>query len=237
MSEAWRVSEEMVKAVPEPQWTKSWHPVSHAKVITTLQEAVEETGMNIVDKIYTLNGHGSQLFGAWTLDKEDVGIRWMVGFRNSLDKSLALGICAGTHVTACANMVFSGDDFIEFRRHTASLELEQLRMLAGRAVDGLVVKMEDLTGWIKALRERPMSEHQFKILTFEAMKQDVLPARSFGKFLECYAKEQETSPDTSGTLYQFNGAATRLLRDSSLFTINDRTTRLRNFLNEQKQLN
>ena len=148
MRENWRVDEQAIRAVPEPEWTPTWHPVSHGKVLDALDLAVKETGMDVVGSHYSLSGEqGQNLFGTWTLDREDNGMRWMVGFRNSLNKNLALGVCAGNHVISCSNMMFKGDDFIAFRRHSGGLDWDELVELAKRAMEGLIEKMKKLATW------------------------------------------------------------------------------------------
>jgi len=221
-----RVSEQEVMSVPEPEWTKSWHPVSHGKVIEAMELAVKDTGMDIVSRSYSLAGKGTNVFGTWLLDKEDNGMKWMVGFRNSMSKSLALGVCAGNHIINCSNMQFRGDDFIEFRKHTGGLDWDELVEIAKKAMVGLIERMGRLATWHSSLKERRIDQDDFKVLTFDAMKGNIFFPQQFPKFLDCYDMEQKTSPETGDTMYQFNGGVTRLLRDQSLFAISHRTTNL-----------
>jgi hypothetical protein len=205
--------------------------VSHEKVINALQLAVKNTGMEVTKRNYTLSASGMNLFGSWVLNQEDNGMRWMVGFRNSMRKDFAVGICAGNHVIACSNMMFKGDDFIEFRRHTGRLTLDELLEIAKRSFIGLIDRMKSLADWHKNLKNRAINQDDFKILTFDSMKKDVFPPQQFPKFIECYEMEKKIG-EGNESLYQFNGAITRLVRNQSLFNINDRTTRLTRVLNE-----
>ena len=223
---ATRVTEQEVMSVPEPEWTKSWHPVSHGKVIEAMELAVKETGMQVVNRNYSLVRDGANMFGSWTLDKAENGMKWAVGFRNSMNKSFPVGVCAGNYVMVCSNMQFRGDDFIEFRRHTGKLDWDELVEIAQRAMAGLVDRMAKLAEWLRFLKERRMDQDDLKVLTFDAMKGQVFNPQQFPQFLDCIEMEKKDSPETGETLYQFNGGVTRLLKDQSLFNISNRTTKL-----------
>ncbi len=212
-----RLNEQAVRAVPEPEFTRSWHPMSHGKVIDALELAVNKTGMEIANKTYSMNGSGMNMFGTWTLDHETNGFRWMIGLRNSMCKSFAIGIAAGDYVTVCSNMMFSGE-FIEFRRHTSGVDLEELRLLSERAVKGVFKKLEDLTMWHDNLKGYSLTDGEFKLLTFDAMKSGAVAPAKFRRFLECHEEELAISDQS---LYTFHGAGTRLIKDNSLFNISD----------------
>lgn len=211
-----------VRAVQEPEFTKSWHPVSHGKVIDAMELAVSKMGIQIIDKKYSLNKSGLNMFGTWQLEQNKNGISWMIGLRNSMCKAFAVGICAGTNVISCSNMMFSGE-FIEFRRHTSGVDLEELRLLSERALSGIQIRLLNLTAWHNNLKDFALREEEFKILTFNAMKKGVIAPSKFEKFLECHDEEYKLNGQS---LYSFHGACTRLVREQSLFNIADRTNNL-----------
>jgi len=222
--------EGLVRMVEEPEFTKSWHPVSHGKVIDALDLAVKNTGLEVVDKHYSLHNKGLNMFGTWRLSSSYNGASWMIGIRNSLSKSFAIGICAGTHVTVCSNMMFSGK-FIEFRRHTRGVDLEELRLLSIRAMDGLIEELQELETWHMGLKNYPVTEKEFKVLTFNALKTGVVPVTKFEKFLDCCSEETKLN---DSSLYTFHGGVTRLIKDNSLFHIADYSNRLIGFCDDYK---
>lgn len=215
-------TEQEVRLIQEPEFTKSWHPVSHSKVIDALEIAVSGMNLGIASKSYSLNKTGMNMFGTWRLEQEKDGISWMVGFRNSMCKAFAVGICAGTNVIACSNMMFSGE-FIEFRRHTSGVDLEELRVLSEKAVFGVCNKLETLADWHSNLKNYSLREEEFKILSFNAMKKGTVVPSKFEEFLNCYAEEFKLNGQS---LYSFHGACTRLVREHSLFNIAERTQNL-----------
>ena len=65
-----RALEPEVLSIPEPPFTKSWHPISHARLIHTLERAVENEGLVIADRHYSLSVSGDKVFGNWVLTGE-----------------------------------------------------------------------------------------------------------------------------------------------------------------------
>lgn len=208
--------ETTVVAVPEPEWTKSWHPTSHARVINTVSNVLEEKGIGVTQKHYSLNGDGANCFATWVLDQGRDGRNWMLGFRNSLNKSFALGFCAGAHVMVCSNMMFNGQ-FVEFQKHTHQLDDDRLLEMSASTFNQIQPQIEELETWHDKLVEFPMrSTRNFKALVYDAMSSGVFPPSRFERFLECHHEEMEV--DKTRSLKTFHGAATRLLREASLFT-------------------
>lgn len=218
-----RVSEAEVLAIPEPEWTKSWHPVGHGKVIEVLDRAVTDLGLEVAGKEYSLTAEGANMFGSWELHPVEEGADkvMLLGIRNSVNMSFALGITAGQRVFVCDNMVFSGD-FITFRRHTGRLDLDELKIIADHSIHQVIGRMEELAIWIDQMREYPMSESDVKLLTYDAMNEGVIPPSRFRAFQTARDEEKKDNPHPE-SLNCFYGACTRLMRCESLFNISDKS--------------
>jgi hypothetical protein len=219
-----RVGESEVRAVIEPEFTPTWHPVSHARILDSMELAVHNTGMDIETRQYSLARDGAMMFGVWHLRGNGQlganGLSYAIGIRNSLDKSFAVGICAGTHIFVCDNLAFAGD-FVLFRKHTGKLDDDELKILAAKALEGVVKKIGVLVEWQNSLKEHSLEEDDFKVLTFNAMENRVFAPSKFAKFLDCYGEEngQNKVDGYHNTVYTFHGAVTRLVREDSLFQI------------------
>ena len=133
-----RFTRNEVMAIPAPAYTKTWHPVPHKDVIESLDLVTRKAGVGVMQETYSVTNKGANMFGAWTLDIGMDGKQVQMGFRNSISKQFAVGICAGTWVMVCSNMAFRGD-FIEFRKHTSGLDMEELLSIGLRAFDRVVV--------------------------------------------------------------------------------------------------
>lgn len=63
------------------------------------------------DPDFGLANKGQRMFGASPItnkDHVDDEVRLMIGFRNSYDRTMSVGICFGSKVFVCDNMAFSG---------------------------------------------------------------------------------------------------------------------------------
>jgi len=228
------VEENVVVSVPEPEWTDTWHPVSHAKIVTALENVVHDTGISVIDRNYSASKDLLNVFGTWTLDSGATGTKWMIGFRNSIKKLFAIGFCSGNKVMNCSNMQFYGDDFTGFRRHTGGLTMETLIELVKEAFNSILDKFKKLEEWHMSLKEVNVREFDFKQLTFNAMSENIFPCSKFHEFVSCYEEERKENSDTSSTLYHFHGGVTRLIRNDSLFSISNRSGTLHSVVNEFK---
>ena len=224
------ITEPEVIAVPEPEWTRTWHPVGHHRVIKTLTDVVEEAGIGVKNKQYSLTSNGANCFSSWVLDVEKNGRNWMVGFRNSIDKSFSLGFTGGASIIVCSNMMFDGS-FIEFQKHTSEMDDDTILRMANGAFNQVQEKVIELETWHDRLAEFPFrSLRNFKALTFDAMTEGVLPTNQFNAFCDAYNEEMEVDPTRS--LKTFHGSVTRLMRSNSLFNQNERNRLLNGFCDD-----
>jgi hypothetical protein len=183
--------------------------------------AVAEQGIKVVSKDYSLTQNGMDVFASWTLDQGSEAAPWSMGMRNSMQKFFAIGICAGLRITVCSNLSFDGE-FLEFRKHTSGLDIEELIRLSRTAVNNMTQRLKGYGDWQEGLRDITLPEDHFKVLTHNAIVEDVLPASKFHDFRKHYDEELEVNK-SNGTLYDFHGAGTRVMRNASLFQVSDRS--------------
>ncbi len=224
-----RVSEHEVISVQAPEFTKTWHPVAHGAVIVSLEDACRHHGLEIRDRQYSLNKTGSRMFGVWALDVGNGEIGYSLGFRNSTDKSMKIGVVAGTNVFVCDNMCFSGD-FIAYRMHTSGLDHDELVKLGQDAVGGAVIEMEKLHGWQKNLHEVYVPKRDRKALVFDMIDRGVFSGGQFENYHKCLEEElaiRRGRPlDNTHSLFNLHGAATRLMRPWNLLRSSEATAKL-----------
>ncbi len=225
-----RVVEAEVIAVPDVEFTKTWHPVHHRDVISTLAESVNSYGMEIETKEYSITRNGLNMFGVWKLVQKENGMQWSIGLRNSMQKQMAIGVCAGTNVMVCDNMAFSGE-FMNFRRHTGKLDIDELRVFCEVSTSNVIDKIAGMCKWQKSLREHHVPEDEFKVLTYDMLKNNVFPPSKFRQFIDAHQEERTIDMENDPNLYNVHGAVTRLLRNDSMFSISSKTTRLNQVCN------
>ena len=87
-----------------------------------------------------------------------------VGFRNSHDKSMVAGICAGARVFVCDNLAFSGD-FSEKRKHTPGNNFIRLIREAFTLLPG---QLENLTKNLDRLKTEGISQSDAQKIIWRA---------------------------------------------------------------------
>ena len=105
-----------------PEKTESYTPVSHFELYNNILRIGKETlGLDPIVSQFELARKGQQMFGTLSYavpgyEKE----RMTIGYRNSYDKSLSVGLCAGAQVIVCSNLMFVGD-IVTHRKHTTHI--------------------------------------------------------------------------------------------------------------------
>lgn len=219
-----RVGEEAVRAIAEPLFTQTWHPVGHWRVIEALGEACADLGADVLKKSYSLNESGTQMFGSWTLEIGRADVGWAVGFRNAIDKSRALGICGGNEVFVCDNLAFSAK-WIAFRKHTGGLTQDVLETLTKEAMSDGLNEADKLIAQQDKWKELYVNKDERKLLTYEAMQNKIVNPSDFWNLQKAHEEEVELTHGFP-SLYAFSGSISRLYRHESLFQIGKRTSKI-----------
>lgn len=225
------VSEAEVLAVEPVPFTESWSPIHHGDIIHQLDTRLQELGLGVVRKDYNMSENGKDLFATWELEttRNDDRARQLLGFRNSMQKHFALGLCAGQSIMVCENMQFSGD-FVQHRKHTSGLTAEALVQFLNQAFEITYAQGQLLADFFDYLRVIHIPENNRKVLTYDLMNQGILPPSKFKRFQACYDEERkdiiDVDYDLVDTAQHFHGATTRLLRETSVNSIQDKTGRL-----------
>lgn len=121
-----KVSRADLKNVETPAGTATHKVVSHHRVASMIVEQAEKSGYEIVKEDYGLSLNESKMFGLLKFAKNG-NPEWSkcLGFRNSFDKTISLGLTVGVSVMVCDNLCFGGEQTIQ-RRHTKGLDLDTL---------------------------------------------------------------------------------------------------------------
>ncbi len=219
------VTEAEVTQVPAVPFTSTFHPVHHKQVIDAVRTGISLTGMEVVKSQYVLARDGMQMFGVWDLNAGNSDLCWSLGIRNSMDKSLALGITAGTKVFVCDNLAFDGE-YLTFRKHTSGLDNDELEFLAYKSMKNMVPRLESFQKWHEGLRNYPLTEQDAKILLVEIIVNNVIPASKFHQFNDLYCNVYDDS------LWGFHETTTDVLRGSNLMNLPKKNQVLNGVINK-----
>lgn len=155
-------SRDEVFAVPPPQATASYVPLSYESLITRIEKQLAMEEIRITSQQLALTQNGQRLFGLMQLEipqspTRDYGC--VLGLRNSYDKSCSTGLCIGANVFVCDNLSFRGSQITFTRKHTANL-LRDLSWIITETVAKLPAEFAAQSRVFDSYRSAEISDHQ-----------------------------------------------------------------------------
>jgi hypothetical protein len=233
-----RVTETTVRSEPQPEFTRSWRPFSHAEVLDAMSIAIVDAGLEVGAKEYSLRKPldepeaGSKMLACWQLKEKQGSIGRGISIINATDKTAAISIGWYERIFICSNFCFKMElASVLFRRHTGRLSSEEILYDAREALKMLLPKFESLKKWHEALKLTALNAQQAALLTTAAMRRAILPPAKFPSFYDCFIGEASRKYESErGTLWGWHAAATEIMNDNSLLTMVDKQHRLNYFL-------
>ena len=154
--------------VPTPRASQTWFPLPHRQLVEEVEDQLTDAGFHLHGQTHAVSHDGNRYFGILEVsprgDNPQNGHGWVVGLRNSHDKTFPAGLVAGTRVFVCDNLAFSG--LIQIRRKHTRFAVRDLRQLTARAVGQLgerLVGMETRISTYRDLRLTPGRAHDLVI--------------------------------------------------------------------------
>lgn len=162
-----RVEREVLSTLTTPERTETWHPISHLNFITQVEKALTAANMRVVEEAHSLTREGNRYFGLFQVSNcqstgEDYA--YVLGLRNSCDRSFPAGLVVGSQVFVCDNLAFSGEIRIA-RKHTTHI-MRDLPVLTANAVGMLAEKWTLMTDRIARYKTTELTDrdaHDFVI--------------------------------------------------------------------------
>jgi len=116
------VTRDDLALVEVPPATDSYSPVPHERLADTLSTIGSDIlkGFALEKEQYALAREGKQMFGVLVFQNDSTELGLSIGFRNSYDKSMAIGIAIGASVFVCDNLALTGDITV-LKKHTANV--------------------------------------------------------------------------------------------------------------------
>jgi hypothetical protein len=112
------VSRAELDTIEAPPPTKTWYPVRHSDVFAAVGRTLTGAGFLVRANQIALTRDNARMFATMDLTTPLAeGVTLAVGVRNSIDKSLPLGFCAGSRVFVCDNLSFRSELMVH-RKHT-----------------------------------------------------------------------------------------------------------------------
>ena len=122
------VTREQLDLITMPEPTESYVPVSHYhladKFLTISQDILRD--YVLIGENYGIARNGNQLFAVLKFKNSKCDIGLSIAFRNSYDRSMAIGMAIGATVFVCDNLALTGE-IVVMKKHTKNVwaELEE----------------------------------------------------------------------------------------------------------------
>lgn len=164
---------EEIQAVQVPNNTDTYEAIPHIDIIDMIMDCSDRNNLPVKSAQYGMTKDGNRMFGVINFDIGSVeGMSWSMGFRNSYDKSMAAGICAGQKVFVCDNMAFSGE-FNVTRKHIPGNDfIVEVR----ESFASLPANLEQIGESITAMKSQVIEPDYAKLFIFEAVQRGYIPA-------------------------------------------------------------
>lgn len=177
------VAREALEAVPIPLATRTWQPVGHEMVLRMAEAALRGRGLSITAEAHSLTADGSRYFGLLAVghaSRAD-GFGWVLGIRNSHDKTFPAGLVAGMQVLVCDNLSFAGEVKLS-RKHTRYV-IRDLPHMAVDAVDRIRRLWSFQGDRVAAYRNSRLTEKSAHDLIIRAADAEAIVPRVIPKVL------------------------------------------------------
>lgn len=94
--------------VQTPGATETWQPIPHEEYVMQVERELPRHGLSVVQEAHALTHDGGRYFGLMQIQNgcSNPDYSWVLGLRNSHDKTLPAGLVAGSEVMVCDNLAF-----------------------------------------------------------------------------------------------------------------------------------
>lgn len=218
-----------VRSVPTPAPTDSWCPIPHHQLITTVQKTLSSSRLKIGTQAHSLSHDGMRYFGLMEVNSHQSSedYCWVLGLRNSHDKTFPAGIVAGASVFVCDNLSFSGE--IKFARKHTRFIVRDLPQLVGRSIGQLIAKWHDQDKRIAAYKEAGIGEVDAHDLIIRATDVGVCSNRLIPSVLNEW-REPRYEAFAGRNVWSLFNAFTESLKSGNLAELPKRTEALHGLL-------
>ena len=111
-----------LKSIDMPKETSTYVPVSHYDLVTNINMVATDLlpSYELTKNKFGVSRQGQQMFGVTTFKNSNDEMGLSIGYRNSYDKTMSVGIAIGAIVFVCDNLALTGTITV-MRKHTINV--------------------------------------------------------------------------------------------------------------------
>jgi len=222
--------------IQPPKATESWHPIPHISLVEQVEKALTAQNMRIVAEAHGTSNNGDRYFGMLQVAncQNSADYAYILGLRNSQDKTFPAGLAVGSRVLVCSNLSFSGEITIA-RKHTSRI-LVDLPGLTTRAVGQLAERWNDQDKRIAAYKETELTDAKVHDFLIRSLDVDACTTQQIPKILTQWRRPNHAEFAESKTAWRLFNAFTEVHKETSLWLMPKRTMALHALMDAQAGL-
>lgn len=119
-----------VQRVTTPRATDTWTPIPLLELVSQVEQTLKANSLVVGTQAHSLSHEGLRYFGLMEIQRHetDEDYCWVLGLRNSHDKTFPAGIIAGSQIFVFDNLAFSGEVKLA-RKHTTHITRDLPRLV------------------------------------------------------------------------------------------------------------
>lgn len=228
------VDREVIEKVATPPNTETWYPIPHISFVNRVEAALQASNMKIVQQAHSLTKDGNRYFGLFQVSNcQSTGddFSYVLGMRNSHDKSFPAGLVVGASVFVCDNLSFSGEIKIA-RKHTRHIE-QDLPRLTGNAVGLLSQKWTLMTDRIAAYKKTEISDRDANDFIIRSLDVGATTLQQIPAIINEWRAPRHPEFAAEKTAWRLFNAYTEIGKETSLSLLPKRTITLHGLMDAQ----
>jgi hypothetical protein len=197
-----KVTAEDLALVETPPPTDTHFPLAHADFLREVKSNLQDSQFEIINEQHALSKMGSRYFGVLDLaNTVSDDYAFVVGLRNSHDRSFAAAVAGGSRVFVCDNLSFSGEIKLE-RKHTKFAHRD-LQHLTARLVGQLSHLFGHAAGRIEIYKNTGIDERSADHILMAAMRARAITSMDISAAWNNWAHpaHEEFLPRTAWSLF------------------------------------
>ena len=231
---AGKVEREALSTVVTPEHTDTWYPIPHLTFIERVETALAAANMRVVEQAHSLTKEGNRYFGLFQVSNcQSTGddYSYVLGMRNSHDKSFPAGLVVGSQVFVCDNLAFSGEIKIA-RKHTRFI-MDDLPKLTSNAVGMLAEKWTLMGDRIAKYKTTEISDRDAHDFVVRSLDVGATTLQQVPAIIKEWRTPRHPEFAADKTAWRLFNAFTEIGKETSLAMLPKRTISLHGLMDAQ----
>jgi len=182
--------EQVVQRVVPMRQTATYQPIQNGDFLDMLENVADSMGLALEEPRFGLAREGQRMFGVYkVLGKNhfDGAVELMLGVRNAFDGSISAGICFGSTVIVCENLVFTGyagENSVAgraFHRHVTKVKTPSLVPRLRDKIEGALAQVDAFVkvqnDFYTHLQNTEIDNNMASDVIIQTARQNVIPKK------------------------------------------------------------